>query len=160
MRRITLVREGQSPIIIITDLLLSEHPETIEQEDLKHDVPIDRGEMVTGWKSGDGDFKRYRFTKSGVSPRTIPGTADTMYIAATDDHDEEGVLISDVFCNSAVRRKILLPIDVDRIGNVGRADMVSDHREKRVVGRFELPGCGSGGAERKVEIVRGIGFKG
>ncbi len=39
-------------------------------------------------------------------PRAIPGTANTMYIAATDDHDEEGVLISDVFCNSAVRRKI------------------------------------------------------
>jgi len=29
-----------------------------------------------------------------------------MYIAATDEHDETGVLISDVFCNPAVRRKI------------------------------------------------------
>ena len=29
-----------------------------------------------------------------------------MYIAATDEHDEHGVLISDVFCNAAVRRKI------------------------------------------------------
>jgi pyruvate/2-oxoacid:ferredoxin oxidoreductase alpha subunit len=29
-----------------------------------------------------------------------------MYVAATDEHDEEGVLISDVFCNPAVRRKI------------------------------------------------------
>jgi pyruvate/2-oxoacid:ferredoxin oxidoreductase alpha subunit len=29
-----------------------------------------------------------------------------VYIAATDDHDEDGVLISDVFTNTAVRRKI------------------------------------------------------
>jgi pyruvate/2-oxoacid:ferredoxin oxidoreductase alpha subunit len=62
--------------------------------------------MVTSVKTGNGSFKRYAFTKSGISPRVIPGTADGMYIAATDDHDEEGVLISDVFCNSAVRRKI------------------------------------------------------
>jgi hypothetical protein len=29
-----------------------------------------------------------------------------MYVAATDDHDEEGVVISDVFTNPPVRRKI------------------------------------------------------
>ena len=101
-----LADKYQCPVIIVTDLLLSEHPETVEPEDFTADVPIDRGEMVTEWKESDGDFKRYKFTKSGISPRTIPGTANTMYIAATDDHDEQGVLISDVFCNSAVRRKI------------------------------------------------------
>ena len=37
---------------------------------------------------------------------TISGTANAMHIAATDEHDEEGILISDVFCNAAVRRKI------------------------------------------------------
>ena len=101
-----LAEKYQCPVIIITDLLLSEHPETVEPEYFSADVPIDRGEMVSGWKNGNGAFKRYAFTKSGISPRTIPGTADTLYIAATDDHDEEGVLISDVFCNAAIRRKI------------------------------------------------------
>jgi len=101
-----LAEKYQCPVIIVTDLLLSEHPETVEPERFSTDVPIDRGEIVTNWKSSNGTFKRYAFTKSGISPRTIPGTADTMYVAATDDHDEEGVLISDVFCNSAVRRKI------------------------------------------------------
>ena len=101
-----LAEKYQCPVIIISDLLLSEHPETIEPEHLTADVPIDRGYVVSEWKDGNGTFKRYAFTKSGISPRTIPGTADTLYIAATDDHDEEGVLISDVFCNAAIRRKI------------------------------------------------------
>jgi 2-oxoglutarate ferredoxin oxidoreductase subunit alpha len=96
----------QCPVIIVTDLLLSEHPETVEPEHFTADVPINRGEMVSEWKADNGTFKRYAFTKSGISPRAIPGTANTMYIAATDDHDEQGVLISDVFCNAAVRRKI------------------------------------------------------
>ena len=29
-----------------------------------------------------------------------------MHVAATDEHDEEGILISDVFCNPAIRRKM------------------------------------------------------
>lgn len=101
-----LADKYQMPVIIITDLLLSEHPETVDPEFFPSQVPIDRGEIVSEWKAGDGQFKRYQFTKSGVSPRALPGTAETMYTAATDDHDETGVLISDVFCNPAVRRKI------------------------------------------------------
>ena len=101
-----LADKYQLPVIIITDLQLSEHPETVDPEFFPAQVPIDRGEMVTEWDAANGPFKRYAFTKSGVSPRTLPGTANTMYIAATDDHDETGVLISDVFCNPAVRRKV------------------------------------------------------
>src|SRR5579862_8981424 len=101
-----LADKYQMPVIIISDLQLSEHPETVDPEFFPAKVPIDRGEIVKEWKGGNGPFKRYAFTKSGVSPRVLPGTADTMYIAATDDHDETGVLISDVFCNPAVRRKV------------------------------------------------------
>ena len=101
-----LADKYQMPVIIISDLQLSEHPETVDPEFFPAKVPIDRGEIVKEWKGGNGQFKRYAFTKSGVSPRVLPGTADTMYIAATDDHDETGVLISDVFCNPAVRRKV------------------------------------------------------
>jgi len=100
-----LAEKYQCPVIIVTDLLLSEHPETVEPEHFTADVKIDRGEIVSSIPSGNGNFKRYKFTKSGISPRVIPGTAEGMYVAATDDHDEEGVLISDVFCNWAVRRK-------------------------------------------------------
>ncbi len=101
-----LAEKYQLPVIIISDLLLSEHPETVEPEDLKASVPIDRGELVTSWNGENGRYKRYSFTPSGVSPRALPGTANTLHVAATDEHDEEGILISDVFTNSAVRRKI------------------------------------------------------
>lgn len=101
-----LADKYQLPVILITDLLLSEHPETVDPEFFRAQVPIDRGEIVSEWKDGNGQFKRYQFTKSGVSPRSLPGTANTIYTAPTDDHDETGILISDVFCNPAVRRKI------------------------------------------------------
>ncbi|HZR33171.1 MAG TPA: 2-oxoacid:acceptor oxidoreductase subunit alpha [Terriglobales bacterium] len=99
-----LAEKYQLPVIIISDLLVSEHPETIEPEELPATVPIDRGELVADWPGGK--YKRYAFTSSGVSPRALPGTANAHYIAASDEHDEEGILISDVFTNAAIRRKI------------------------------------------------------
>ncbi|MGH9969408.1 MAG: 2-oxoacid:acceptor oxidoreductase subunit alpha, partial [Pyrinomonadaceae bacterium] len=101
-----LAEKYQLPVTIISDLLLSEHPETIEAGALRHDVPIERGEIVSEWSQEKGQFKRYAFTRSGVSPRVLPGTEGGMYVAATDDHDEEGVVISDVFTSPPVRRKI------------------------------------------------------
>jgi len=102
-----LAEKYQLPVTIISDLLLSEHPETIEPDALRHDVVIDRGEIVSDWpKAERGQFKRYEFTRSGVSPRALPGAEGAMYVAATDDHDEEGVVISDVFTTPPVRRKI------------------------------------------------------
>lgn len=101
-----LAEKYQLPVTIISDLLLSEHPETIEADALRHDVPIERGEMVSEWPAEQGQFKRYAFTKSGISPRALPGTEGAMYVASTDDHDEEGVTISDVFTSPPMRRKV------------------------------------------------------
>ncbi len=101
-----LAEKYQLPVTIISDLLLSEHPETIEPDALRYDVPIERGEIISEWSEEKGQFKRYAFTRSGISPRALPGTEGAMYVAATDDHDEEGVLISDVFTSPPVRRKI------------------------------------------------------
>jgi 2-oxoglutarate ferredoxin oxidoreductase subunit alpha len=103
---LNLAEKYQLPVTIISDLLVSEHPETIEPDALTNEVPIDRGEIVSEWPESNGAYKRYAFTKSGVSPRALPGTEGTLYVAASDDHDEEGILISDIFTSQAVRRKV------------------------------------------------------
>ncbi|HEY3136123.1 MAG TPA: 2-oxoacid:acceptor oxidoreductase subunit alpha [Blastocatellia bacterium] len=101
-----LAEKYQLPVTIISDLLLSEHPETIEPDALTNEVPIERGDIVSEWPESNGEYKRYAFTQSGISPRALPGTEGTVYVAATDDHDEGGILISDVFTSSPMRRKI------------------------------------------------------
>lgn len=101
-----LAEKYQLPVTIISDLLVSEHPETIEAGALTNKVPIDRGELIAEWPESNGKYKRYEFTRSGVSPRALPGTEGTLYVAATDDHDEEGILISDVFTSPPMRRKV------------------------------------------------------
>ncbi len=100
-----LADKYQLPVLIMSDLLLSEHPETVDREVFRHDVVIHRGEVVTEWSENDGKFKRFRFTESGVSPRALPGTANTLFVSGTDEHDEESILVSDMYTAAPIRRK-------------------------------------------------------
>jgi 2-oxoglutarate ferredoxin oxidoreductase subunit alpha len=54
----------------------------------------------------NGGFKRYLVTESGISPRALPGTPGYIHVVATDEHDEDGVLISDEFTDPHKRQAI------------------------------------------------------
>jgi 2-oxoglutarate ferredoxin oxidoreductase subunit alpha len=73
----------QAPVIIISDLLLGEHPETIEPDALHPDVPIERGKLLSEAPEG---YKRFALTADHISPRLL--------------------LISDEYTNPAIRRKM------------------------------------------------------
>ena len=88
-----LAEKYQCPVVIMSDLFLSEHIESIESFDIDR-VSIDRGKIATA--ASEGRFKRYLLTEDGVSPRSIPGTPDLEFTAASDEHNEYGDLVSDV----------------------------------------------------------------
>src|SRR5262249_21211639 len=92
-----LAEKYQLPVTIISDLLVSEHPETVEPDALHQDVPIDRGQLVTSFNEPNGPYKRYAFTRSGISPRALPGTDATLYVSATDAHAEAATLTTAAF---------------------------------------------------------------
>src|SRR5213083_958531 len=99
----------QCPGIILSDLLLSEGRSSVDPKQLNFDTKIDRGEMIVSadpTKETNG-YKRYKITESGISPRAIPGVPGHTHTAATDEHDEDGVLISDEFTNPAKRRAMM-----------------------------------------------------
>src|SRR5437016_6161214 len=103
----------QCPGLVLCDLLLSEGRLSVHPKDLDFRPTIDRGELITstnGVSPGiatNGDYKRYRITKSGISPRAIPGVPGHIHTVATDEHMEDGVLISDEFTNPVKRRAMM-----------------------------------------------------
>jgi 2-oxoglutarate ferredoxin oxidoreductase subunit alpha len=104
-----LVDKFQCPGIILSDLLLSEGRSSIDPAELDFNVPIDRGDVIGLNGDGppaNGGFKRYLITESGISPRALPGTPGYTHVVATDEHDEDGVLISDEFTDPHKRRAI------------------------------------------------------
>jgi 2-oxoglutarate ferredoxin oxidoreductase subunit alpha len=104
----------QCPGLVLCDLLLSEGRLSVHPKDLDFNPPIDRGELITGNNNGtpssaptNGSYKRYKFTESGVSPRAVPGVPGHVHTVATDEHMEDGVLISDEFTNPIKRREMM-----------------------------------------------------
>jgi 2-oxoglutarate ferredoxin oxidoreductase subunit alpha len=103
-----LVDKFQCPGIVLGDLLLSEGTATADPAELDFNVPIDRGELITSANgNGANGYKRYLFTESGISPRAIPGVPNHTHTVATDEHMEDGVLISDEFTNPIKRREMM-----------------------------------------------------
>lgn len=102
-----LVDRFQCPGIILSDLLLSEGRSSVDPAELDFNVPIDRGAVI-GLNGAvpplNGGYKRYELTETGISPRALPGTPGFEHVVATDDHDEDGVLISDEFTNPHKRQ--------------------------------------------------------
>jgi 2-oxoglutarate/2-oxoacid ferredoxin oxidoreductase subunit alpha len=71
-------------------------------------VEIDRGALITSASiNGTNGYKRYLFTEDGVSPRAIPGVPGHAHTVATDEHMEDGVLISDEFTDPVKRRAMM-----------------------------------------------------
>ncbi len=96
----------QCPGIVITDLLISEGTFSVEAGDIDMHPRIDRGELITE-PSAAGGYLRYEDTQSGISPRALPGVEGYVHVVATDEHDQDGVLISDEFTNPHKRRQMV-----------------------------------------------------
>jgi 2-oxoglutarate/2-oxoacid ferredoxin oxidoreductase subunit alpha len=97
----------QCPGIVLCDLLLSEGRLSVDPKLLDFDPPIDRGEMITSNGVPHDEYLRYKITESGVSPRAIPGVEGFTHVVSSDEHEENGVLISDEYTNHAKRRAMM-----------------------------------------------------
>jgi 2-oxoglutarate ferredoxin oxidoreductase subunit alpha len=104
----------QCPGFLLSDLLISEGTASVDPDKLDFHPEIDRGEIILPNGSenadnpyggyGDGAYLRYKDTESGISPRAVPGVPGHIHVAATDEHDEDGTLISDEFTNPHKRQ--------------------------------------------------------
>ena len=101
-----LVDKFQCPGIMISDLLISEGRFSVDADDIDMHPVIDRGELIVDSSGSDG-YLRYKDTQNGVSPRAIPGVEGHIHVVATDEHDEDGTLLSDEFTNPHKRRMMV-----------------------------------------------------
>jgi len=96
----------QCPGIVLSDLLISEGTFSVDPDAIDMHPKIDRGELILEPATTDG-YLRYKNTESGVSPRAVPGLEGYVHVVATDEHDEDGILISDEFTNPHKRRNMV-----------------------------------------------------
>jgi 2-oxoglutarate ferredoxin oxidoreductase subunit alpha len=84
----------QLPVIILTDHHLASSYATVDPFDLS-EVTVDRGLLFSAKDDEPSEYLRHRITKSGISPRALPGLGRALVVTDCDEHDEEGHLTED-----------------------------------------------------------------
>ena len=85
-----LAERYQMPVVILTDKFLGESYMTTHEFD-QSSVRIDRGKLLTEKDLEKvKDYKRYKITSDGISPRAIPGQKGGQHVASSYEHDEYG----------------------------------------------------------------------
>ena len=102
-----LIDRYQCPAIVLSDLLISEGTFSVPPGDIDMFPPIDRGQLIREANGAAEPYNRYLDTSDGISPRAVPGVPGHVHVVATDEHDEEGILISDEFTNPIKRRQMV-----------------------------------------------------
>lgn len=93
MEAFNLAERYQIQSIIVTDKqVIESHKSTPAFEAV---VGIDRGELEIVDEWGGEEYKRYRITESGVSPRILPGTRGATVFANSNEHNDFGYTTSD-----------------------------------------------------------------
>jgi len=107
-RAFNMADRFQSPVIILTDQY---------QADSYHNVPpFDSG----GFKvektiiETTEDYRRYRVTGDGISPRGLPGFGKGLVCLDSDEHDEEGHITEDEDVRAAMVEKRLRKMELIR----------------------------------------------
>lgn len=93
-----LAEKYQVPVIVMSDLYVAEHYETVEKFDLN--FKIERGKIAS---PGSENYMRYEYTSDGISFRALPGTVGLMHNEDSDEHNEYGDVVSDAVTDPTLR---------------------------------------------------------
>ena len=95
---LNIAERYQMPVILMVDLYLAEHYETISKPNLE--FKIDHGKRA---QDNQKDYKRYAYTEDGISARAIPGQPGLMHNEDSDEHNEFGDVVSDAETDPTLR---------------------------------------------------------
>ncbi len=84
VRAFDIAERYQMPVLILADQYLGDASATVETFDL---TKVNVADPMSGV---DGEYKRYQYTESGISPRLIPGKSEHLVAIDSDEHDEYG----------------------------------------------------------------------
>jgi 2-oxoglutarate ferredoxin oxidoreductase subunit alpha len=85
-RAFNLTDKYQTPVIVLGDQNLNDSLWTVDHID-PDKIAADRGKLIA---AGGQEYKRYKITPDGISPRLVPGSKDTVAYWDSDEHSEEG----------------------------------------------------------------------
>jgi 2-oxoglutarate ferredoxin oxidoreductase subunit alpha len=113
----------QLPVIHLVDKALANSNMTIPVFDTRG-IPIDRGLTIGNGGALDvgEEYRRFRFTADGISPRALVGTPGAVFWNTGDEHDEVGHITEDPVLRNRMMDK--------RMGKLAVAEREIDEADK------------------------------
>jgi len=88
---LNLAAQLQLPVIVLSDKLIGESSASLDDLS-KRKVKVVKSNIE---EKPNQDFKRYKFTSTGISKLSIPGTKNGQFLANSYEHDEYGFSTED-----------------------------------------------------------------
>ena len=89
LKSFQIAEKFQTPVIVLTDFFLDNRVENIPEPSPEAADQADGNIYPDG--ADEQGYKRYLITDSGISPRAIPGTPNTLYKSTGLEHTEAGI---------------------------------------------------------------------
>ena len=99
MRAFNLAEKYQIPVILLSDQYIGDATSTIKSFNPEKVKMVEPELKYTK----DGEYLRYQYTETGISPRLIPGKTKQLVAIDSDEHDERGWITE----SSEIRTKMM-----------------------------------------------------
>ncbi len=101
-RAFEVAEKYQSPVFILTDQFLADSYRSVVLPDTGEPEPVTPGADP---REVPVPYRRYAFSRDGVSPRLLPGFSRHLVVADSDEHTEEGHITEDHGVRAGMVRK-------------------------------------------------------
>ena len=111
VRALNIADKYQMLVIILGDQYLADGTQTIAPFDFDK-LTIDR-HLFDGEGLKEGEYKRYKITENGISPRMIPGKVPgQIVISGSEEHNEEGRITESAEVRTAMMNKRMKKLEL------------------------------------------------
>lgn len=147
----------QMPVIHLVDKALANSTQSYTAFDLSK-VRIDRGKIVSREDVKNGEYKRFLFTDSGVSPRAFLGTEGAVMWYTGDEHNELGHISEEPLNRSMMMEKRMRKLEaVNRdIPTEEKLNLFGSEGAQNIVVSWGSP---KGAILEAVEMLESEGFE-
>jgi 2-oxoglutarate ferredoxin oxidoreductase subunit alpha len=121
-----LADKFQVPVFIMTDQYL------LDSSFLVPLIDVSKLNIRKYFVKTDKNYKRYKLTKDGISPRGIPGYGDGLVVVDSDEHDEEGHITEDLDFRTRIVDKRLKKIDLIK-KEIESPELIGDKNYKKLI---------------------------
>lgn len=154
VRALNLADKYQMLVIILGDQYLADAKQTIPEYDLSK-IEINRYIAEKGDIDVE-DYKRYKLTESGISPRVIPGSIEGVTVLAdSHEHDEYGGIDESSDLRNNMMKKRMRKLDSLREELIEPEYFGGEEPEILLLGW----GSTYGSLKESVELLKGEGIK-